>query len=212
MPISPADFDRTNILVVGDVMLDRYVWGKVGRISPEAPVPVVKVERISETLGGAGNVANNLAALGCTVTLIGLCGRDERAASLRQLLAQKAVHHNLIEDPSRPTITKTRIMAEKQQVLRLDEERAHMPSAQLVQQLRDRLSKALKQCQVVILSDYGKGLFASHELVQEVIGMVRLQRLPILVDPKGGQWDRYQHATCITPNTAELEAAAGMGR
>lgn len=210
MHISPSDFYKVRILVVGDIMLDRYAWGHVRRISPEAPVPVVKLVHTSETLGGAGNVAGNLTALGCQTTVIGLCGRDERAAALKRLLGQKNIHDKLIEDESRPTTTKTRIMADKQQVLRLDEEDAHHPSSKQVQQVKAHLTEELKHCQAVILSDYGKGLLSSGALIREIIETVRFHHLPVLVDPKGGQWERYQSATCITPNTAELEAAAGI--
>jgi D-beta-D-heptose 7-phosphate kinase/D-beta-D-heptose 1-phosphate adenosyltransferase len=210
MRFSPSEFNKARILVIGDIMLDRYVWGNVSRISPEAPVPVVKVQRTSETLGGAGNVANNLSALGCLVTVIGICGRDAKAASLKQLLSEKCIRYSLVEDAAQPTITKTRIIAGKQQVMRLDEETVHTPSAALLKQVKDHLAKALKHCHAVILSDYGKGLFNSHELVQEIIGTVNNYHLPVLVDPKTGQWDRYKNATCITPNTCELEAEAGI--
>lgn len=210
MRISPADFKQTRILVLGDIMLDRYVWGSVSRISPEAPVPVVKMKRTSQTLGGAGNVANNLSALGCSVTVIGLCGRDERAESLKHLLSEKNIRDGLIEDATQPTITKTRIMADKQQLMRLDEEIARTPSPMIWQQVKDLLAKELKHCNIVILSDYGKGLLTSLKMVQEVIAMAHRQKLQVLVDPKGRQWDRYQNATCITPNTPELEAVTGV--
>jgi D-beta-D-heptose 7-phosphate kinase/D-beta-D-heptose 1-phosphate adenosyltransferase len=204
-------FSDVRVLVVGDIMLDRYFWGKVRRISPEAPVPVVKMQRTSVTLGGAGNVAANLAGLGCTVTIVGLCGQDERAQSLRQLLTRKGISQCLIEDASRPTITKTRIMAHKQQVLRLDEEDTHTPSAGIEQQIKAHVSKELARCHVTILSDYGKGMFASREFTRELIDLARRHKRPVLVDPKGADWQRYQLATCITPNTAELEAVVGKG-
>lgn len=210
MGMASVDFSQTKILVVGDIMLDRYVWGKVSRISPEAPVPVVKVQRRNETLGGAGNVANNLSSLGCSVTVIGLCGKGPKAARLKQLLTEKKIDHCLMEDASRPTITKTRIMADKQQVLRLDEENSHIIDNQLEQQLKTCLADMLEEFQALILSDYSKGLFISREFVQEVIGLAHKYDIPVLVDPKGVQWERYQGATCITPNTAELEAAVGL--
>jgi D-beta-D-heptose 7-phosphate kinase/D-beta-D-heptose 1-phosphate adenosyltransferase len=209
MRLWPLKFDQTRILVIGDMMLDRYVWGSVRRISPEAPVPVVKVQRTSETLGGAGNVANNLSALGCSVTVIGMCGRDTKAASLKQLLSEKSIRHRLVEDAAQPTITKTRIIAGKQQVMRLDEETVHRPCASQLKQVKDHLAQELKHCQVVILSDYGKGLLNSQALVQEIIDRANGYQRPVLVDPKAGQWDRYRNATCITPNTCELEAASG---
>jgi D-beta-D-heptose 7-phosphate kinase/D-beta-D-heptose 1-phosphate adenosyltransferase len=204
-------FSDVRVLVVGDIMLDRYFWGKVRRISPEAPVPVVKMQRTSVTLGGAGNVAANLAGLGCTVSVVGLCGQDERAESLRELLTQKRVNQCLIEDASRPTITKTRIMAHKQQVLRLDEEDTRAPSTEIEQQIKDHVIEELSRCQVLILSDYGKGMFASKALSRDLIDLARRFKRPVLVDPKGADWERYRQATCITPNTAELETVVGKG-
>jgi D-beta-D-heptose 7-phosphate kinase/D-beta-D-heptose 1-phosphate adenosyltransferase len=209
MCVSPFTLNKARILVIGDIMLDRYVWGDVCRISPEAPVPVVKVKRTSETLGGAGNVANNLSALGCRVTVIGLCGKDTKADSLKQLLSEKGIGYHLVEDAAQPTITKTRIIAGKQQVMRLDEEVVHTPCASLLKQVKDHFAEELKHCHVVILSDYGKGLFNSTELLQEIIGTAHRYHLPVLVDPKAGEWGRYQHATCITPNMSELEAVSG---
>jgi len=211
IPMLLNNFSQVRVLVVGDIMLDRYFWGKVRRISPEAPVPVVKMQRTSVTLGGAGNVAANLVGLGCAVSVVGLCGRDQRAESLRQLLAQKGIHQCLIDDGARPTTTKTRIMAHKQQVLRLDEEDAHAPANDIVQRIRATVIQELARCQVVILSDYGKGMFTSRDLTQELIDLARRHQRPVLVDPKGADWERYQKATCITPNTAELEAVAGRG-
>jgi len=205
----PASFEKVRVLVVGDIMLDRYIWGKVRRISPEAPVPVVKMHRTTETLGGAGNVAGNLAGLGCTVSVVGICGTDQTAVPLKRLLEKKNITHRLVEDPSRPTITKTRIMAHKQQVLRLDEEDAQVLVPEIIQQVKTYIAEEMGRCQVVILSDYGKGLFASKTLTQEIIGFAHNQGVPVLVDPKGTQWQRYHGATCITPNTNELEAVVG---
>lgn len=205
-----ADFSKASVVVIGDIMLDRYLWGKVRRISPEAPVPVVKMVRTSETLGGAGNVAGNLAALGCDVTVIGLCGQDRRAESLVDLLEAKSIRHHLIPDASRPTITKTRIMADKQQVLRLDEEDAKIPSLNSLNEVKEHLAREMPHCQAVILSDYGKGLLTSPDMAQEAISLALHNDLPVLVDPKGGQWSRYRKATCITPNTAELETVVGF--
>jgi D-beta-D-heptose 7-phosphate kinase / D-beta-D-heptose 1-phosphate adenosyltransferase len=202
-------FEKSRILIVGDIMLDRYIWGNVQRISPEAPVMVVKKQRVTETLGGAGNVANNLAGLGCQVVVVGVCGHDHRSQVLKQLLRQKGIQDGLIEDPGRPTITKTRIMAHKQQVLRLDEEDAGALSSDLVQQIQFRVTREMAHCQALIISDYGKGTLASEQLVQEIIALARTHTIPVLVDPKGTRWERYRGATCITPNTAELEAMVG---
>jgi D-beta-D-heptose 7-phosphate kinase/D-beta-D-heptose 1-phosphate adenosyltransferase len=210
MSVSPEELNAMPIVVVGDVILDRYIWGKVCRISPEAPVPVVRQERTSQTLGGAANVANNLVALGCAVTVIGLCGRDERGTALKRLLSEKNIRARLVEDGSRPTITKTRIMAGKQQVLRLDEEDNHAVSPEQLRQVRDTLTEEIEQCRAVIVSDYGKGLLTAPAFVGEIIDLAHRKKVPVLVDPKGGQWQRYRNATCITPNMDELEAAAGL--
>jgi D-beta-D-heptose 7-phosphate kinase/D-beta-D-heptose 1-phosphate adenosyltransferase len=204
-----ATLKGMDILVIGDIMVDRYIWGKVRRISPEAPVPVVQLQRTTETLGGAGNVVNNLAALGCTPTVVGLCGADPTAETLRRLLSEKGVRDRLIADPSRATITKTRIMADKQQMLRLDVEDIHPATHSLSQQIKKSAQQAMARCKAVVISDYGKGLFADTSLTQELIQIARQNGLPILVDPKGVQWERYQKATGITPNTSEFEAVVG---
>lgn len=202
-------FARAHIVVIGDAMLDRYVWGKVRRISPEAPVPVVQQQRITETLGGAGNVALNLASLGCPVTVIGICGADAAAQALKALLTSKGITDEMVVDDQRPTITKTRIMAHKQQILRLDDESTRAISREVTAKIREQYLTALKQCRAVIISDYGKGMFADEVFVQEIIDAARKKGLPVLVDPKGVDWQRYRGATGITPNTAELEAVAG---
>lgn len=201
-------FKNSNVLVIGDIMLDRYYWGKVRRISPEAPVPIVKMRRITETLGGAGNVANNLAGLGCGVTVVGLCGDDRTADRLRQIFKEKRIDDGLVTDPKRPTTTKTRIMAHKQQVLRLDEEAVHALPCDMLEQVRARITREIPHSQAVIISDYGKGLFTDHGFIQDIIQSAHSHKIPVLVDPKGTAWQGYAHATCITPNTAELEAVA----
>jgi len=205
----PILFEEADILVVGDTMLDRYVWGQVKRISPEAPVPVVQSQRTTETLGGAGNVAYNLAALNCRVSLIGVCGADPTAQSLRDLLAAKGIDDRLVADTARPTTTKTRIMAHKQQILRLDDEQVHPMSAEIVNAIREAFFKGLESCKAVILSDYGKGVLADTLFVQEMINACRDRSMPVLVDPKGSDWKRYRGASGITPNTAELEVVVG---
>ena len=205
----PILFEEADILVVGDVMLDRYVWGQVKRISPEAPVPVVQAQRTTETLGGAGNVAYNLAALNCRVSLIGVCGADPTARSLRDLLTAKRIDDLLVVDPARPTTTKTRIMAHKQQILRLDDEQVHPMDAEIIAAIRNAFSTGLERCNAVILSDYGKGVLAETSFVQEMIHACRSRSIPVLVDPKGMGWQRYRGASGVTPNTAELEAVVG---
>ncbi len=203
-------FQGANIMVVGDIMLDRYVWGQVKRISPEAPVPVVQMQRTTETLGGGGNVAFNLASLECRVTVIGVCGADEASRALKELLSSKGIVDALVVDPGRPTTTKTRIMAHKQQILRLDEERSQPLAAEVKQTIRNAFLKVIDSVRAVILSDYGKGVFSDPAFVQELIQACRDNGVPVLVDPKGTDWNRYRGASGITPNTAELETVVGM--
>jgi len=206
----PMSFQDAKVLVVGDIMLDRYVWGKVKRISPEAPVPVVKVQRSTETLGGAGNVANNLVHLGCQTTVVGVCGEDAAARILKGLLEEKQIKAHLVVDPSRPTISKSRIMAQKQQIIRLDEEIIAVPGAEIMAQISALIEKEMPDAQAVIISDYGKGLFHEATFIRQIITKARQMGIAVLIDPKGRDWQRYENATCITPNTAELEAVAGV--
>ena len=200
---------RTTVMVVGDLMLDCYYWGKVSRISPEAPVPIVKVNEKTYALGGSGNVAANLSGLGCRVDLVGLVGRDEAEQRLSGLLADFGVTYHGTPDTSRATITKTRVMAGKQQVVRLDEEDGRpidqATAGRILSIIHDRLPFA----QAVVLSDYGKGMFHDQDVVQAIIKMCANATIPVFVDPKGADWQRYHGASCITPNTAELELATG---
>jgi len=199
----------TRVLVLGDLMLDCYFWGDVRRVSPEAPVPIVKVASKSYVLGGAGNVAANLAGLGCQVSVIALVGRDAAADQVRELMATNQIDDRLIVHSDRPTITKTRIMADKQQVVRLDEEDGSQIDGQLENRLRQQRDEALVDVQAVVLSDYGKGMFTSMDWIQSIIQACRRSGVPVFVDPKGNAWERYAGATCITPNTAELEMVIG---
>ena len=200
---------RTKVLVVGDLMLDCYYWGDVRRISPEAPVPVVKVNEKTFSLGGAGNVAANLSGLGCTALVIGLVGQDAASRQVKDLLASFKIEDHCLTDSNRPTTTKTRIMASKQQVVRLDEEDGSDIGTETAQRLLSTAANMLSHVNAVILSDYGKGMFASLDFIQAMIGACKKEDVPVFVDPKGRRWERYAGATCITPNTAELALAAG---
>lgn len=204
-----SELNQKRILVVGDVMLDRYLWGDVKRISPEAPVPVVRIRQQSEVPGGAGNVAANLAGLECQVSILGVCGTDEAGNRLKKILLEKGIDPLLQESISRPTITKTRVMARGQQLLRLDEEEPRMLSPELEERIITRFELKALECNVVVLSDYGKGIFQTPDLCQRLIRYCRTHAIPVLVDPKGADWTRYQGATCVTPNTAELELVTG---
>ncbi len=200
---------RTKVLVVGDMMLDRYYWGDVRRISPEAPVPVVKVNEKTFSLGGAGNVAANLSGLGCPVAVVGLIGQDNAAQRLKELLSAFHIEDRCLDDSGRPTITKTRIMASKQQVVRLDEEDGSRIDDRTADRILGSVAGMLPAVQAVVLSDYGKGMFAALEFMQAIIQACRKSNVPVFIDPKGRDWDRYAGATCITPNTAELTLATG---
>jgi D-beta-D-heptose 7-phosphate kinase/D-beta-D-heptose 1-phosphate adenosyltransferase len=200
---------NTRILVVGDVMLDCYVWGDVSRVSPEAPVPVVKVTKKTWFPGGAGNVAANLSSLGCEAILIGVTGRDEAGGRFRELLGDGNISDEILIDEGRPTTSKMRVMARRQQVVRLDEEEISPLSTDMEKRIFAVASEVLPRCGALILSDYGKGLFFSQEFTHRLIEMGRAANVPVLVDPKGNDWERYRGATCVTPNTAEFEGVTG---
>lgn len=195
---------RARVLVVGDVMLDRYWFGDVSRISPEAPVPVVHVTRNEDRIGGAGNVARNAAALGAQVTLLSVAGRDEAGQALRALLAAETFTVNLHEDPAYSTITKLRVIGRQQQLLRVDFET--QPGHEVLAAKLEAYGQLLADCDVVVLSDYGKGGL-TH--VTRMIELARAANKPILVDPKGDDWARYAGATLITPNRSEFREVAG---
>ncbi len=205
-----SGFRDVNVTVVGDIMLDRYLWGEATRISPEAPVPVVKVKHKTETLGGAGNVAVNLAGLGCRATVIGLCGDGEDGIRLKKLLLRTGSRDRIIIDPFRPTITKTRVMAGKQQTLRLDEEVIGAPDETVQTEILISLKDALSGCGAVVLSDYGKSMFVSDRFTKAVIDQCRDANVPVFVDPKGRLWEKYENADCITPNADEFQLVTGV--
>ena len=198
------DTANTRILVVGDVMLDRYWFGEVNRISPEAPVPVVKVERTDERLGGAANVARNAAALGAKVDLLAVVGEDEGGTALERLLAAEGIVSSLQRDASVTTTVKLRVIGRQQQLLRIDFET--VPGPEALQAKLAEFDRRLPACDVVILSDYGKGGLAH---VSEMIAMARSAGKPVLVDPKGDDYQRYRGATLLTPNRSEFREVAG---
>ncbi|MFO7713903.1 bifunctional D-glycero-beta-D-manno-heptose-7-phosphate kinase/D-glycero-beta-D-manno-heptose 1-phosphate adenylyltransferase HldE [Desulfosarcina sp.] len=199
---------RTTVLVVGDLMLDCYYWGDVHRISPEAPVPVVKVNEKTFSLGGAGNVAANLSGLGCSAAVIGLLGQDTASNRVKEMLNAFQIADHSVVDAQRPTITKTRVMAGKQQVVRLDEEDGSDVGSATAERILSAATELLPRVKAVILSDYGKGMFASRDFTQTLIQACKKMGVPLLIDPKGRHWERYAGATCITPNSAELELVA----
>ena len=198
------DTTRARVLVAGDVMLDRYWFGEVSRISPEAPVPVVKVERTDERLGGAANVARNATALGARVDLLSVIGDDEAGGVLERLLAAEGITASLQRDPTVTTTVKLRVIGRQQQLLRIDFETAPGPAA--LQAKLTEFNRRLSGCDVVVLSDYGKGALAH---VSEMIAMARSAGKPVLVDPKGDEYQRYRGATLLTPNRSEFREVAG---
>jgi rfaE bifunctional protein kinase chain/domain len=198
-------FSELSILVVGDVMLDRYWFGEVTRISPEAPVPVLKVERVEERPGGAANVARNIAALGAQVTLLSVVGTDEAGARLEQLLLDQGGIETLLQrDESISTIVKLRAVARQQQLLRIDFETP--PSHEVLRTKLAEFHAKLSRADVVVLSDYGKGGL-TH--IAEMIQAARAAGKLVLVDPKGEDYVRYRGATLLTPNRSEFKQVAG---
>ncbi|HIF9065869.1 bifunctional D-glycero-beta-D-manno-heptose-7-phosphate kinase/D-glycero-beta-D-manno-heptose 1-phosphate adenylyltransferase HldE [Photobacterium damselae subsp. damselae] len=207
MKLTLPDYSLAGVLVVGDVMLDRYWNGPTGRISPEAPVPVVKVEQIEERPGGAANVAMNIAALGGKARLVGLTGIDEQAKALTEKLNSINVSCDFVSVPNYPTITKLRVMSRGQQLIRLDfEEGFHNVDPEMI---ISRIDQSLGQVKAVIFSDYAKGAL---EHVQTMIQHARQAGVAVLVDPKGTDFERYRGATLLTPNLSEFEAVVGKTR
>jgi len=203
-------FGGGRVLVVGDLMLDVYLHGDVVRISPEAPVPIVRLSRRSETAGGAGNVVLNLSQLGLQVTAAGLVGDDEAGRRLYCLLEDAGIDtHAIVTSGGRPTVTKTRVIGGHQQMIRIDEETSTpIPKADL-----DRLMDAVQhrladRFEAIVLSDYGKGTLPEH-VCQTLIAAARCRGIPVLVDPKGRRYQKYARATALTPNKHELELALG---
>ena len=195
------------MLVVGDVMLDRYWFGDVERISPEAPVPVVKIARSEERPGGAANVARNAAALGAQVTLLSVVGDDEPGRILETLLGNEHVRASLHRDASLPTTVKLRVIGRQQQLLRIDFETT--PSHEVLAAKLADYEKAYVGFDVIVLSDYGKGGLAH---IERMIALARGRGIPVLVDPKGEDYRRYRGATMLTPNRAEFRQVVGAWR
>ncbi|MDX1455124.1 MAG: bifunctional D-glycero-beta-D-manno-heptose-7-phosphate kinase/D-glycero-beta-D-manno-heptose 1-phosphate adenylyltransferase HldE [Gammaproteobacteria bacterium] len=207
MTIKVPDFSGKRILVAGDVMLDRYWYGGTHRVSPEAPVPVVRVNEEDARPGGAGNVACNIVSLGAAGDVLGLIGDDASGLSLKAAMQAARVGDRLVMQPAVATTTKLRVISRHQQLLRLDfEERAEVMDGRL---LTEAFAAAVEECDVVILSDYAKGALRD---VSKLIGQARKASKPVLVDPKGTDFERYRGATILTPNLGEFEAVAGECR
>ena len=204
MKPSLPNFDASKVLIIGDLMLDRYWHGGSSRISPEAPVQVVNVNQVEERPGGAGNVALNIASLGAYPTLIGITGKDQAAESLQTKLMAANVTCDFEQHPDLSTITKIRVISRQQQLIRLDFEKPYGSSA--ANSLVARMAKHIQDCSAVILSDYAKGTL---DEIQPLINLANQHHKPVLVDPKGDDFTRYQGATVVTPNLQEFEAVVG---
>jgi D-glycero-beta-D-manno-heptose-7-phosphate kinase len=206
IPVVPrARIAAARVLVVGDVMLDRYWFGDVNRISPEAPVPVVHVQKKEDRLGGAANVARNAAALGAQAGLLCVVGHDEPGERVVELLGESKVAAHLERDPELLTTIKLRVLSRQQQLLRVDFE--NTPNHEVLRACLARFADILPQHDVILMSDYAKGGL-TH--VTQMIADAKRAGKPVLVDPKGDDWDRYRGATLITPNRAELREVIGQ--
>lgn len=207
MKVTLPDYKQAGVLVVGDVMLDRYWHGPASRISPEAPVPVVKVNMVEERPGGAANVAMNIASLGANSRLVGLTGIDDAAKALTESLNAVKVRCDFVAIPTHPTITKLRVLSRNQQLIRLDFEEGFENID--VQPLLERIEQALPHIGALVLSDYAKGALSQ---VQKMIALANKAGVPVLIDPKGSDFERYRGATLLTPNMSEFEAIVGRCR
>jgi len=203
-------FKHCHILVIGDCMIDEYVWGKVDRISPEAPVPVVEVKRDNATLGGAGNVVNNLATLKASVSIVGTIGEGNNGKRLIEMFQSIGVDVNgLVEDSTRSTTIKTRIMASEQHVLRIDRETSHPISRLIADDIIQNVRKIIQDVNIVIVSDYGKGLL-TPDVLQTIMQLASKHQKVVMVDPKGFNYEKYRGASLITPNRKEASQATNM--
>lgn len=198
-------FNTRRIAVIGDIMLDEYLWGRVQRISPEAPVPVVEIQKEEYRLGGAANVALNLASLGARVELVGICGKDQQARKLQQMLRQRKMSlQGIFEDDSRPTTLKTRIGASSQQIVRLDRELCDELDPALQNKIREYLKKLIPACDAVIIEDYDKGLL-NATLISEILSLAKQNRIPVAVDPKQKNFGLYTGVDIFKPNFGEMQ-------
>jgi len=204
VPFPFSDATRCRVLVAGDVMLDRYWFGAVERISPEAPVPIVRVARAEDRLGGAANVARNIVALGAQATLVGIIGADEAGSQVTQLLDAAGISHQLAQDTQLPTTLKMRVLGHQQQLLRVDFEATPSPAALTTTEAA--LRALIADHHVLVLSDYAKGAL-SH--AARFIALAREAGVPVLVDPKGDDYSRYRGADLVTPNRLEMQQAVG---
>ncbi len=204
-----AGFSQRKILVIGDLMLDEYLWGKVQRISPEAPVPIIELNHEEYRLGGAANVALNLAALGAKVELLGVCGKDSHAKILKKLLVKHKIGiSGLVQDDTRPTTLKTRIGAVSQQIVRLDREDCSELSSVLKQAVIEQVDILLPGCDAVIIEDYDKGLL-SEQTIAHILAVAKKHKVTVAVDPKKKNFALYRGVDIFKPNYAEIQDFLG---
>ncbi len=196
-------FPQERILVVGDLMLDKYLWGKVERISPEAPVPVFEVERETVNLGGACNVANNISALDAKAYIIGVTGNDNNAQILKKLLTERGIEPVLVEDDNRPTTVKTRVIAVSQQLIRIDRENKDKLSPEIERRILEKIDSVIDDIDAVIVSDYGKGVITKN-VMEKLLSSGKM----VFVDPKPSNCHLYKHITIMTPNRKEAYQCA----
>ena len=202
-------FKDKNILVIGDIILDHYIWGRVNRISPEAPVPVVEVTRESFLLGGAANVAHNIVSLGGRASVIGINGQDIAGEALMNILRQKGVNCDGIFTENRPTTVKTRVIAHNQQVVRFDREDKKYVDGKILKGILGYINSVLLQYDAVIVSDYQKGMI-SEELIRDIVKKAKPKEMFIAVDPKVGHFDFYKGVSLITPNVMEASSGSNI--
>jgi D-glycero-beta-D-manno-heptose-7-phosphate kinase len=202
-------FPATRVLVVGDIVLDHYIWGKVSRISPEAPVPIVNVTRENLLLGGATNVANNIHALGGAVSVCGVIGKDEAGRQLLQLMQKQGIRtEGLIVDPARPTTIKTRVIAHSQQVVRFDRETKERIERDAHRRIFDYVVRQVREgLDAIILSDYCKGMVTS-DLVRDIVRLAKKHKVIVSVDPKVSHFGMYNGVTILTPNINEASTGS----
>jgi len=203
-------FKQIQALVIGDLMIDEYLWGSVDRISPEAPVPVVAIERETHALGGAGNVINNIVAMGAKVFAIGTAGTGKAGQMIFEKLRELGVETDcIVSEPERPTTRKTRVIASNQQVLRIDKELKRQITSQTLEKLMDMIETKMHQVDVIIISDYDKGL-VTNELVARTIDLAKKHKVFTLADPKSLNFSKYSNVSILTPNKKEAGLAANI--
>lgn len=207
MESGKLDFLNSKILIVGDVMLDKYYFGQVERISPEAPVPIVNIRKDESRLGGASNVANNIASLGGQTLLCGIIGHDFFGKEIERISRQRHIDTFLVKTSS-PTITKARIIGGKQQIVRVDYEDKGEPEENVKRSLKEKIREVLPRYDILVISDYGKGLI-SEDFCSFLIRLAHQYNKKVIIDPKGNNWKKYSGADLVTPNVKELSDIVG---